>query len=93
MKTYARIQEGIVAEIIPPAVWDIDSPEGVTPAFKVGDEIPIDQRYHPSLVVGPVSVMTDITAVNPQPAQNWTATQGTDGSWTFAAPALPKAGE
>lgn len=89
MKTYARIQDGIVMEIIPPATYGSDSPEGVEPPFKQGDEIPIDVRYNSALIDGAISWMADITAVIPQPQGWWTATQE-GGNWTFMPPASPE---
>ncbi|MEX3933257.1 hypothetical protein AB4Y32_15890 [Paraburkholderia phymatum] len=67
MKTYARIQQGIVAEIIPPMQYDADNPAGIALAWKLGDEVPIERRYTPDLV----STMVDITSVSPQPQQGW----------------------
>lgn len=71
MHTYARIDTGIVAEIIQPATW---------PA--TGGEIPIAERFTEELV----ATMVDVTNVSPQPVCGWSATE-TGGSWTFTAPA------
>jgi hypothetical protein len=68
MKSYARIQDGVVMEVIPPMTYDADSPVGVEPPWKAGDEIPIDRRYTPELV----ATMVDITGISPQPQQWWT---------------------
>jgi hypothetical protein len=85
MKTYARIENGEVAEIIPPATWGADSPEGVEPPYKATDEVPIEQRFHPSLLDGTISRMADITGIDPQPQQHWTATEAS-GVWSFSPP-------
>ncbi|WP_125902736.1 hypothetical protein [Burkholderia multivorans] len=53
MKTYARIADGMVAEIIRPM------------ADEDGNEIPIDQRFHPDLV----ATFVDITDMSPQPSE------------------------
>lgn len=65
MKTYVRIEDERVAEIILPAVWEADSPAGTDPSFKAGDEIPIDQRYTPEFV----STLVDVTDVRPTPVE------------------------
>ncbi|CAH2808757.1 MAG: hypothetical protein PPHEINF_6204 [uncultured Paraburkholderia sp.] len=67
MKVYAYIQNGEVFGIIEPVARDIDSPEGGEPSFKAGDEVPIEQRYHPTFVANCV----DITGISPQPQQRW----------------------
>ena len=89
MKTYVRIQDGIVFEVIPPMTYDIDSPEGVEPTFKSGDEVPIERRYHPSFIDGTLSWMIDVTNSDPMPAYGWTATQEGD-AWAFAPPTPPE---
>ncbi|GJH14957.1 hypothetical protein CBA19CS22_00465 [Caballeronia novacaledonica] len=53
MKTYARIEEGVVAEIIKPMV-DAE-----------GNEIPIEARFHPDFV----AALVDITDISPQPKE------------------------
>lgn len=35
-----------------------------------------------------VEACVDVSAVNPQPADHWTATKSADGSWSFAAPVV-----
>jgi len=56
MKTYARVETGIVQEIIAPAI-DSD-----------GNEIPIAERFTADLV----AQMVDVTNINPQPVCWWT---------------------
>ena len=56
MHIYARIDNGVVAEIIAPAAWDD------------GTEIPIAQRFTAELV----ATMVDITSVSPLPEPGWT---------------------
>jgi hypothetical protein len=58
MTLYARIQNGVVAEIIQPAM-DENS-----------NEIPIADRFHPLLV----AEMVDVTSISPPPQQSWSAT-------------------
>jgi hypothetical protein len=53
MKTYARIDDGMVAEIIG-ARLDGD-----------GNEIPIESRFHPDFV----ATLVDITGISPQPKE------------------------
>lgn len=72
MKTYARVQDGIVVEVIDPMAYDSDSPVGIEPGWKSGDEIPIASRYHPFLLDGTISYMVDITNVSPRPECWWT---------------------
>lgn len=67
MKSYALIRDAVVAEIIPPSTYDEDSPEGVEPAWRAGDEIPIGDRFTPDLV----ATMVDITSVTPIPGEGW----------------------
>jgi hypothetical protein len=70
MKTFARIDTGRVAEIILPMSYDVDAPlapnpenppEG-WPAFKAGDEVPIDKRFSPDIVAALVDI-TDVVNV------------------------------
>lgn len=56
MDFYAYIEDGIVIEIIAPM------------ADAQGDEIPIEDRYHPDFVKN----LIKITGVDPRPDQNWT---------------------
>ncbi|MDP9153936.1 MAG: tail fiber assembly protein [Pseudomonadota bacterium] len=73
---YARVQDGIVQEIIGPMLYEQDDPSD-PPSYKAGDEIPIHQRYTSEFV----AELIDITNVTPQPEGWWTY----DGS-VFAAP-------
>lgn len=75
MTIFARIQNGVIAEIIEPMFYD----EGES----AGQEVPIADRLHPSIVV----TLVDITSVTPSPQCWWTAVES-DGRWTFAAPAV-----
>lgn len=56
MKTYARVSNGIVMEIVSP-MTDAE-----------GKEIPITERFTPDFV----AMMVDVTNVSPQPSQHWT---------------------
>lgn len=59
MKTYARIVDGVVVEVITPITDES------------GDEVPIGNRFTAAFALE----LVDITSVSPQPAQWWTATQ------------------
>jgi hypothetical protein len=59
MKTYARIQDGAVAEIILPATDE------------EGNEVPIAERFHADLV----ATMIDVTNVAPMPTDHWLAAE------------------
>lgn len=67
MKTYARVFQGEVVEIIPPAPYPSDSPEGVEPPWMAGDDIPLDRRYTEEFC----STCVDITEVAPPPQVGW----------------------
>jgi hypothetical protein len=68
MKTYARLDGAFVVEIILPQQYDAEDPEWQEgDASRIGEEIPIELRFHPSLVAN----MVDITDVNPQPQYGW----------------------
>lgn len=56
MQTYARVENGVVQEIIEPLA-DLD-----------GNEYPIEERFVPELV----AQMVDITRITPKPDQMWT---------------------
>ncbi|MBU9211804.1 hypothetical protein [Burkholderia multivorans] len=60
MKTYARILNGEVVEIIGPAK-NLD-----------GDEIPIEERFSPDFV----AELVDITGISPIPEQQWAYSEG-----------------
>lgn len=59
MKTYARIDSGVIVEIIEPATW----PDG--------SEIAIEDRFTPQFVES----LVDITAVVPRPDVFWTVSE------------------
>lgn len=56
-KTYVRVIDGMVVEVIAPAFWP-DS----------GEFIPVEQRYTHEFV----ETLVDVTALNPMPTQWWT---------------------
>jgi len=56
MKTHARIEGGRVAELIAPMVYEIDSPEGIEPAFKKGEEVPVERRFTAEVVATLVDI-------------------------------------
>lgn len=69
MTTYARKEDGWIIEIFPPTYYDVEilnpeNPEEVL--HKVGDEIPIEARFHPDFVAG-LEVVPDDTVVQPAP--------------------------
>lgn len=55
MHTYARVVEGVVVEIVQPAIDE------------QGNEVPIEQRFTP----GFVETLRDITDMSPQPGYMW----------------------
>lgn len=68
MKTYARLENMVVVEIILRQLYDAESPDWVEgDPSRIGQEIPIELRFHPSLVAN----MVDITDLNPQPQYGW----------------------
>lgn len=79
-KTYARIESDRVIEMIFPATYDADSADGQDPAYKAGDDIPIERRFTPEFV----ATLVDITDLSPAPEEGWTY----DGS-TFAPYVAP----
>lgn len=81
MHTYARIDNGVVVEIIEPMTYDVASPPGCEYNYEAGDEVPIAQRFVPSFVVS----LIDVTNFIPQPKSGWTATQNGE-TWDFQAP-------
>ncbi|MHC8326143.1 tail fiber assembly protein [Pseudomonas sp. LB1P83] len=77
-KTYARVESGIVQEIITPELFDDEGPfwtEG--DSSRIGLEKPIEIRF-PSWFV---ETLHDITNLDPSPQYRWTF----DGT-TFSAP-------
>lgn len=75
MKIYARIDNGVVVEIIASALWPEELPN------IGGKEIPIEHRFTREFV----ATLVDITDASPQPDSGWTAV---DGGKTFSPPAL-----
>ncbi len=67
MKTYARVENSIVQEIILPATYDEDDPAD-QPTYKAGDEIPIELRYASEFV----ATLVDVTRLDPMPSWYWT---------------------
>lgn len=73
MKTYARIESGIVVEIIGPAVWDVDvKGENGDIIYHSGDEIDINERFTPQFV----ETLVEITNESPQPEGYWVYNNG-----------------
>lgn len=56
MKTYARVDSGVVIEIIKPMTYDD------------GAEIPIELRFTSNIV----DSLVDVTDVDPMPSERWT---------------------
>ncbi|MEB2535917.1 hypothetical protein SB394_02910 [Burkholderia sp. BCCIQ04A] len=56
MKSYVRVDKGIVMEVIDPLIDD------------AGTEVPIESRFTPELV----AEMIDVTDISPQPQCWWT---------------------
>jgi hypothetical protein len=56
MKTYVRVKDGVVQEVIAPY------------ANEAGREVPIEDRFTPEFVVD----LVDVSEVNPTPDQRWT---------------------
>lgn len=59
MTTYARKENGYIVEVFPPVLYDVEvrdleDPEKVL--HKIGDEVPIEERFHPDFVAGLVAV-------------------------------------
>jgi len=68
MKTYARIQDGFVAEIVAPATYDSDFDlEADGKIHRAGEEIPIEERFHADIV----KVLVNVTGLNPMPQERW----------------------
>ncbi|CAG4889268.1 hypothetical protein [Paraburkholderia gardini] len=70
MTLYARIQDGIVAEIIEPMM------------NSEGNEIPIADRFVPFFVAS----LIDVTNIVPLPQPNWTASEENGAWTFAAAP-------
>lgn len=67
MKTYVRLLGDSVVEVIAPVVYEDDSPPGIEPVYKKGEEIPIDRRYHPLFVAALIEVPSSVEI----PEQGW----------------------
>jgi len=68
MKTYARVQDGVFAELIEPVVYDTEEAEWTAgDPSRVGSEVPIEQRFTAELV----ATMHDITGLEPMPQPDW----------------------
>jgi hypothetical protein len=66
MKIHARVDAGVVQEIILPRTWGIDDVSD-PPKFLADDEQPIEVRFTSDFV----AQMVDITGLAPQPASGW----------------------
>ncbi|WP_338523377.1 hypothetical protein NUH87_26865 [Pseudomonas batumici] len=75
MKTYARVDQGVVVEIVLPYATD----EGV--------EVPIEERFTADFV----AQMVDITGITPQPDQRWTYAKGVFAAPAVYQPTLADA--
>jgi hypothetical protein len=73
MTIYARIQNGVVFELILPPVDDDNK------------AMPMGSLYNPELIDGTISHMTDVSTANPSPLEGWAAVSN-NGAWTFSAP-------
>lgn len=82
MKTFAFLFENTIQEIIAPVSYTEDSPEGIEPPWKAGDDIPLELRYHPDFVAQCV----DITDRLPTPQVGWITE---DEGATFIEPSPP----
>lgn len=81
MKTYARIDNGVVVEIILPVTWSEDiyqggrdengNPRGPL-LHNQGDEIAIEDRFTAQFV----ATLVDITDMDPQPVEGWVDNDG-----------------
>ncbi|HDR8930256.1 hypothetical protein [Burkholderia vietnamiensis] len=80
MKTYARIYEGEVVEIIEPAIYQNDSPKESPVSWSAGEEIPVDRRFTTDFCAS----LVDVTSADPIPAVGWGASN-IDGTWSFTA--------
>lgn len=81
MKTYGYVSHGTLQEIITPAVYPDEHPDWVEgQPTRTGLEIPIEERRTAELV----SMMADITDLDPMPDMNWLYANG-----VFSAPPIP----
>lgn len=67
MKSFARIDNNIVVEMIPAAIYDAD---GLN--WHEGDEIPIEKRFTPEFV----ATLIDVTDLDPYPQVGWSYNNG-----------------
>ena len=73
MKTYGYINNGILQEIMLPAVYDAEHPDWVSgDPSRIGLEIPIEQRFNSQMI----AMMVDITDIVPMPQINWIYSSG-----------------
>lgn len=73
MKTYAYVYDGLVYQVIPPEVYDAESPDWIDgDPSRIGQEKPIETRFTPEFL----STTYDITDLNPMPVQGWTYLDG-----------------
>jgi len=82
MKIYARADNGYIVEIILPAVYDAEDPswqEGEP--SRIGQEIPIELRFHPIFVAN----MVEISQMVPRPEVGWGAVKNGD-NWIITSP-------
>jgi len=90
-KVWAYVVDGRIAEVIQPMFYDAESPDWQEgDPSRIGEEIPIELRYHPDFVAQCV----EITGIDPVPQSGWVVTP--DGSgWSFApwTPPPPTAAE
>lgn len=61
MRTYARMVNNTVVEIIEPVTYEIDAPKGCDFEYKAGDFVPLARRFHAEIVAQCV----DITNISP----------------------------
>lgn len=66
MKTYARVDSGVVQEIILPRTWGVDDVSD-PPKFMASDEQPIELRFTSDFV----AQMVDVSNLSPMPESGW----------------------
>ena len=71
MNVYARVDQGLVMEVIQPQKWGVDD-TNVPPAFLADDWQAIEVRFTADLV----AQMVDVTGLDPQPLAGWTYING-----------------